>query len=55
MPPPDALRNLQEAFKRFHKTRADHATALLEQRRASHPLPQQAKIDYDVLNYDRVQ
>jgi hypothetical protein len=50
---PDVLSNLQEAFMQFHKTQADrNAAALMEQRRRSRPLPQQAKVDYDVLNYD---
>jgi hypothetical protein len=53
--PPDALRGLQESFKRFHKTEADHASlaSLLEKTRSRMAYPQQAKIVWDVLNYNR--
>jgi hypothetical protein len=53
MTPPNTLRELEQAFKQFHKTRAAHAAALLEQSRSSHPLAQQAIIDWDPLTYDQ--
>ena len=42
--PQDALRGLQESFKRLHKTEADHASvaSLLEKTRSRVPSLQQA-------------